>query len=302
MKTSVVISTYNGEKYIIEQLKSIAHQTVPVDEVLIFDDGSTDDTVNIVNEYIQRTKLVNWHIYQNKENKGWRRNFMEGLWSSTGDIVFTADQDDIWMSDKVEKMLSVMQNHPEIQLLVSNYVEFYENGEKKPGPLSTDHKVHKVPLKLNYMSVDAPGCVYAIRRSLIDLSKSMWRPSFGHDTLLWRMAVLNGSLYELGDELILWRKHSDSAYSKETRQLKSQREKKKWIKASLEFNDLMLNNLWHQKNSHSILAKNNDWLVSRKTFYDTRSFINGIKLIRFWKVYPRRRQLLGDWYLVLFNK
>ena len=72
LNTSVVMTTFNGAKYIFEQLESIRGQTLCVDEVLIFDDGSTDQTVQIINDYIQSNGLENWTIKINDQNLGWK--------------------------------------------------------------------------------------------------------------------------------------------------------------------------------------------------------------------------------------
>ena len=79
MYLSVVISTYNGSKYILEQLDSIRNQTRRADEVMIIDDCSTDDTVEKINNFLKKYNLNNWKIVKNVENKGWKRNFMEGI-------------------------------------------------------------------------------------------------------------------------------------------------------------------------------------------------------------------------------
>ena len=71
MKLSVVISTYNGEDYIERQLDSIKNQTRPADEVLIIDDCSTDNTVNIIRRYIEKNDLCSWKFEVNNQNKGW---------------------------------------------------------------------------------------------------------------------------------------------------------------------------------------------------------------------------------------
>lgn len=304
MKTSIVLSTYNGEKYIIDQLESLRKQSRQPDEVLLFDDGSTDHTVELVNDYIHKHSLANWKIEVNQQNKGWRRNFMEGMWKSSGDVVFPCDQDDIWLPDKLAQMTRLMETHPQIQLLVSNYIEFFDNGKTNEGPWKSDHKLCKLPLKKNYMSVDAPGCVYCVRRDLLDESKTYWRQEFGHDTLLWRMAELANSLYVIRTPLIKWRKHNDSSYAKEVLMLKTQAEKKKWLAASINFNDLMFEFAKAQNLSEvdKILVVNKEWLRLREKFYQTRHFSYGLKLILYWPVYPRYRQLLGDWYLITFNK
>lgn len=112
MNISIVISSYNGSSHIIEQLDSIRNQTRTPDEVLICDDCSTDSTPEIVNKYIKIHSLNNWRIVINQENKGWKRNFIDGIEKSTGDLIFTCDQDDIWRTDKLEIMENIMLKHP----------------------------------------------------------------------------------------------------------------------------------------------------------------------------------------------
>ena len=171
MNISIVISSYNGSSHIIEQLDSIRNQTRTPDEVLICDDCSTDSTPEIVNKYIKIHSLNNWRIVINQENKGWQRNFIDGIEKSTGDLIFTCDQDDIWRNDKLEIMENIMLKHPEINLLASNYLEFYEDGHTKTGPLKNTKKIEKVKLKNNYMLVGAPGCTHCFRRILFSQAK-----------------------------------------------------------------------------------------------------------------------------------
>ena len=79
MKLSIVLSTYNGEAYITEQLDSILNQTRKADEVLIFDDCSTDNTPQIIEQFISGHNLTTWKFAVNHENKGWKRNLWKDL-------------------------------------------------------------------------------------------------------------------------------------------------------------------------------------------------------------------------------
>lgn len=101
MKISVCMATYNGEKYIREQLKSILIQLKSTDEVIISDDGSTDKTLEIVN-FLNDSRIK---IVLNQGEKGYTRNFENALKNSTGDIIFLADQDDVWKKNKVKDMM-----------------------------------------------------------------------------------------------------------------------------------------------------------------------------------------------------
>ena len=86
MTTCVVIATYNGCEYIVEQLDSIKNQTYPVDKVIIRDDGSTDNTVDVIHKYIIDNKL-NWEVRENEKNLGWRRNFFELIKEADTDVI-----------------------------------------------------------------------------------------------------------------------------------------------------------------------------------------------------------------------
>ena len=129
MKISVVITTYNGEPYLTEQLESIRKQTLQPDEVLIFDDCSNNKTVSLIENFISTYNLDTWKLYINKSNIGWKRNFINGFDKAAGDLIFPCDQDDIWELDKVESMARIMDENEKIFLLASNYKPFYQ-GEK----------------------------------------------------------------------------------------------------------------------------------------------------------------------------
>lgn len=303
MKISVVVSVFNGEKYISEQLDSLRHQTRRPDEVLLFDDGSSDKTPQIVTDYITKYSLANWKYTRNPENKGWRRNFMEGMWAASGDLVFSCDQDDIWHQDKLKIMSEVMENSPQISLLTSNYELFFEDGSHKDGFKQNDGSVSQIPLKNNYLLVGRPGCTHCIRKELLDTARKYWRPEYPHDALLWRLSLFSDGLYNYNGNLIKWRKHQNSAFTKESRDLKSVAAKKKWIQTARAFDDT----LREYVNSSEIAAKttklkvldrNDRWLSVRERFYLTKNPLVGVKLATYWDCFPRYRQYLGDWYLI----
>ena len=75
MKSSIALTTYNGIRWLPELLDSLVNQSVQADEVVIFDDASTDGTFEYLEKYVKERKLSNWRIYKNKTNLGWRKNF-----------------------------------------------------------------------------------------------------------------------------------------------------------------------------------------------------------------------------------
>ncbi len=107
MKISVALCTYNGEKFIEEQLKSILEQTVPITEIVIFDDGSSDTTVSKIGLVDQNNPGI-IRLFQNKANVGFCKNFEKALTECNGDYIFFSDQDDVWHRDKVGKIISYL--------------------------------------------------------------------------------------------------------------------------------------------------------------------------------------------------
>lgn len=127
MKLSVALCTYNGEKFLRNQLKSIFSQTLPINELIICDDCSTDNTLELVHFYKDKYPgLI--HLYQNKKPLGTIKNFEKAISLTKGDLIFLADQDDIWYNSKVEIMSNFFQQHSNCKLLFSDGELIDENG------------------------------------------------------------------------------------------------------------------------------------------------------------------------------
>lgn len=102
---SVCMATYNGQKYIEEQLRSILQQISDEDEIIISDDGSKDETLSIIST-IDDSRIK---IYVNDGTHGFTHNFENALSKSNGDIIFLSDQDDIWTENKVQTVLKELE-------------------------------------------------------------------------------------------------------------------------------------------------------------------------------------------------
>ena len=122
-KISVVMATYNGEKYIKEQMESILAQSLQYFEFIICDDCSTDSTVQILNEYAARDKRIK--VFVNEHNLGFKKNFEKAISFCSGDYIALSDQDDIWTKDHLEKLFSIIGNH---SLACGNALMVDENG------------------------------------------------------------------------------------------------------------------------------------------------------------------------------
>ncbi|MFC7691191.1 glycosyltransferase [Paeniroseomonas aquatica] len=106
---SIVLATYNGSKYIEAQLRSLANQTVIPDELLVSDDNSSDETVEIL-EHFQRESRFPVKIMRRVPALGFRENFLRTSLEARSDFIAFCDQDDIWREDKIEKCSKYFEN------------------------------------------------------------------------------------------------------------------------------------------------------------------------------------------------
>lgn len=302
MKISVVISTYNGERYIEEQLYSILRQTRRPDEVLIFDDCSTDKTCELVSSFIKANTLSEWKLIDSKINRGWKKNFKLAMTSTTGDLIFPCDQDDIWMSNKLEIMEKLMQKNPRINVLTCGYEAFYNDGRKICHPDRYSDQIIKQKIRQDVFTTEYPGCTYAIRKSFIDTCIPYWEDDFPHDAVFWRCGFLSESLFTIATPLICWRKHVDSTYARESLESKSHIAKREWMDyATRVLNELTKfvtdNPVPNPQKAGDILKREQKWLEYRKKFFDTRNPLYGLNLVEYLNCYSRPRQYIGDWLL-----
>lgn len=133
------MATYNGESYVVEQLDSIKNQSRKVDEIIICDDKSKDNTVAIIQKYIQENPEVNIHFYENEVNLGYKKNFKKAVELCSGQYTFLCDQDDIWVNTKVEEMISIMEKNPHILTLASSFDQINQNNEPIAVELLENH-------------------------------------------------------------------------------------------------------------------------------------------------------------------
>jgi len=109
VKVSVVVCTYNGERFLAEQLQSILDQTHPPDDIIVSDDGSSDSTLEIVAEFSSRdsgAKKPQWTVRSRKKPLGVAGNFASALTKARGEFVALADQDDVWEPNRLERGLA----------------------------------------------------------------------------------------------------------------------------------------------------------------------------------------------------
>jgi glycosyltransferase involved in cell wall biosynthesis len=106
-RVSIAMATYNGARFIREQLDSFATQTRLPDELVVTDDGSTDETIGIVESFAEKA-VFPIQVHRNVERVGYSKNFENAMSLTTGDVIFISDQDDVWYSDKIARACAVL--------------------------------------------------------------------------------------------------------------------------------------------------------------------------------------------------
>lgn len=308
MKLSIVMTTYNGIRYIEEQLESIVNQEREADEVLIFDDGSNDGTPEFIEKYIIKNKLNNtWKVIVNEENKGWRRNFVEGIWSSTGDLVFPCDQDDIWHKDKLKVMEDIMINNPQIKVLTTNVTNLYDNSKREQSS-DQNEKLEKVSWTKHIFKVDAPGCVFCIRKEIVEKSKNYYNLEYAHDDYFWKLGLFADGLYNYNKDMIDYRRHDDSTFSVEVRKNRNSEARIKWINMALDYckdlTDYVKDDdtITEKDKKLKIIERNRKYLNIRNKFYKTGNPLLIVPMSMYKDCYLQSRQLLGDIYIKYTSK
>ncbi|MFZ5437832.1 MAG: glycosyltransferase family 2 protein [Patescibacteria group bacterium] len=128
-KISVIIPTFNNADFIGECIDSVLNQSLPPKEIIIVDDGSTDQTRKIVSEFSKKYPIIKY-IYQN--NKGLSASRNTGIKKATGEYIAFLDSDDLWLGKKLEKQFAIFnkQNNKQLGLVYCDYEDIDQNGKK----------------------------------------------------------------------------------------------------------------------------------------------------------------------------
>ncbi len=305
LTTSLVLSSYNGEQYIVNQLDSLREQIIPIDEVLICDDCSSDSTPSIIRDYIKRFNLTHWKLEVNEHNKGWKKNFRELIFQASGDLIFLCDQDDIWSCEKISKMVGLMESHPEIDLIACEVEPFYEKGSKQIPNVSKGNddgtlSMHGIDYKAVY--VLRPGCTYCVRKDFVDEIKLFWPDEWAHDAVLWELAETKGTLALYSKRLVKYRRHASNASA---RTKLTRKERIRDIEHLVERVNLMRRfgeeKEYLTEKDKQMLACIENWLRARISMLDSRGLKSLKKVIKGHYFYATNKGLPYDLYLALLK-
>ncbi len=223
MTTSIAVALYNGAAFIEKQLDSFRNQTRPADKVVFCDDGSKDNTVDIVRSYIKKHSLENsWVLYENEQNLGYVQNFYKAISLCDTDLVFLSDQDDIWKSDKIEKMTEIMKEREEISLLSCKYGIINAHDKEQHSMVESQSAQRKSLCCISIHDIMRayrwPGMAMCIRKDFFnEILSAINGVKVAHDFMFACLAADQNSFYEYDWIGVYHRRHGNNAAREEHR-------------------------------------------------------------------------------------
>lgn len=214
---SVALCTYNGEQFLMEQLESLKKQTQLPDEVVVCDDGSTDHTVALVQQFAQEAPFK-VRIFVNEKTLGVTKNFEKALALCEGDFLFLCDQDDIWETNKIAQMTAFLTQNPSVNVVFSDALLINENGVSlqqrlwevvRLGTPQLTQWQNGKSIYLMLIGNRVAGCTMAVRRSFLQaiLPFPTDIPAFLHDTWIAFVASVLDQIRFIPEPLVQYRQH-----------------------------------------------------------------------------------------------
>jgi glycosyltransferase involved in cell wall biosynthesis len=244
-KISVAMTSFNGEKYILSQLESIANQTVIPNEIIICDDKSTDNTVQIINDFKKNTN-INIKIIINEFSLGFTQNFAKAIELCTGDIIFLADHDDVWFFNKIEHCLDLYKFNQKIMLIVNNAI-ITDKDLLNIGTTMLDQVISGYGTEKSLIT----GALTSFRKDFVKYFLPIPKEIIGHDICIHNIGILLDVRLVESKTLQFIRRHENN-YSN-------------WIASSItkiNLFDVLLNQL-----NTKIATNYNDRLILNQYYY-----------------------------------
>ena len=214
-KVDILLATYNGEKYVAEQIESILNQTYQNFNLIISDDCSKDSTPEILKEYAQKDKRIILHIQP--QNLGVVKNIEFLLKQVTSNLYMLSDQDDVWLKEKVEKSVETLQKENadlafgDLEVVDQNLNTMYPSfGDFML--LNPKIKKYINSYKVNYLYNCVTGCTIISKKEFIE--KILPLPTKSkfliHDHWIGLMVGINGKLAYMPEKYIKYRQHGNN--------------------------------------------------------------------------------------------
>lgn len=211
MTVSVVMATYNGEDYIEKQLESILNQSRLPEEIIICDDCSKDNTLQIIRKFVEKHNEIKWIVVKNNKNQGYIINFFNAIGKATGEIIILSDQDDVWDKNKIKFFVKCFNEHEDMLSIHSDYsiIDSNENiiGNNQIGYQKEIEKysIQKFCERLNYCGMSS-----AFRSNLKEVLKDIDPNDIPtHDWTIHALSIVRDGMY-VSNKITSFRRYTGS--------------------------------------------------------------------------------------------
>ena len=204
---SIAMTSYNGSKFIEKQLNSLCNQTYKNFEVVICDDCSTDETVQIISKFKEKLKI---NLIENQKNLGMVKNFEKSISLCKGEFIALCDWDDIWLPQKIEILVSKIENYSLVfsdAALIDSNDNVIQNSFRKYSKIKT---ISGKPLLHLFFANYVTGCMTLFTRELAQKSIPIPDGERFHDWWIATVATKVHGIKAIDDKLILYRQHSSN--------------------------------------------------------------------------------------------
>lgn len=209
-KIDILMATYNGEKYLVEQLDSIINQTYHNWNLLIRDDNSTDKTLEIIQNYHKKDKRIKI-LKDNKGNLGIVRNFEELLKSSESEFIMFSDQDDIWVENKLDMYLKMIEKIKNKGFMIhSDAILFDKNKSNILKDTFISKKAINKGLENVFFNYFVQGATILISKEIKNFILPFPKEVYLHDRYIHLISELFFERIFVNKALIYYRQHGDN--------------------------------------------------------------------------------------------
>lgn len=219
---SIAMCSYNGERFIKEQIDSIIAQTYTKFELIIVDDGSKDNTINIIKDYQLKDNRIK--LFQNEKNLGFVKNFEKAISLCSGDFIALADQDDVWKKDKIEVFIRNIGQNMLIYsdaILIDQYSRKTGHQLVRPSNYLVKGKCNKAFIFYNCVS----GNTLMFRKELVKDIIPIPKEITFHDIWIAFLASSKGTITFTNEPMTYYRRYNEQITRNVTKDYKSIRDR-----------------------------------------------------------------------------
>jgi len=206
MKISVCMAVYNGGSYLQPQMLSILAQLRATDEVVVVDDASQDNSVELLSDFMDPRVRV----FRNDRNLGVLSSFEKAMRLAQGEILFLSDQDDLWLPGKVDKIIEVFSLNPEITMVASDAQIIDASGRLVADSFFAQRGRFAAGVLHNLLKNKYLGCTLAFRRSMLDHFLPIPKDVPMHDIWFGLVNDVYGKTHYIDQPLIAYRRHGNN--------------------------------------------------------------------------------------------